>query len=130
MFPRLMCVLILILCVHQVRGSSTRHVLKFGAGRDQNYQQDNLAIFKVADGDSPTETDQLSVCFRYQPRYDENIAIFNRNDYLQFQLVNLRYGFGYININENEKSFDLKNKGLGLSKWHHVCFTVDQDEAI
>ena len=128
-----MLILILIFGVHQIIGSSktkTRHVLKFGAGRDQNYQLDNLAIFKVADDDTLTKTDQLSVCFRYQPRYDENVAIFNRNDYLQFQLVNLGHGFGYINIKGREKSFDLRNEGLSLFKWHHICFTVDQDEGI
>ena len=120
--------LILMLCVHQVTGSFVKHVLKFGAGRDQNYQQDNKATFKV---DNVTaETDQLSVCFRYQPRYDENIAIFNRNDVLQFQLVNLGHGFGYIKIKGRERSFDLEDDGLSLFKWHHLCFTVDQNEGI
>ena len=71
-------------------------------------------------------TNQLTVCLRLQPRYDANIRLFDDQN---FNLVfnNLNKGFGHVTINKYLSYFDLGQHELSILKWHHVCFSVDQD---
>ena len=99
------------------------NVLEFNQEKYKNYAKGNKANFKMG---SEMKSSKVSVCFRFQPRYDESIALFHRNHHLQFNLVTLKNGFGFVKINRVGRMFDLKMKNFDLFKWHHFCFTVHQ----